>query len=66
MPVERIDIAKDMKVTMSDNAALSWDPTIMNGALALVYRDIKRGQGFNYRKDEFEVQKGYFRAKKIF
>lgn len=66
IPVERIDIAKDMKVAMSNSAAISWNPGTMNGALALVYRDMKKGQGFNYRKEEFEVQKGYFRTKKIF
>lgn len=66
IPVERIDIARDMKVSMGDNVARLWDPALMNGTLALIFRDSKKGQGFNFRKDEFEVQKGYFRIKKVF
>ena len=66
IPVERIDMARDMKVCMGDNVARLWDPALMNGTLALIFRDSKKGQGFNFRKDEFEVQKGYFRIKKVF
>ncbi|MEA3360897.1 MAG: pilus assembly protein PilM [Thermodesulfobacteriota bacterium] len=66
IPVERIDIARDMKVYMGDNVARLWDPALMDGALALIFRDLKKGQGFNFRKDEFEVQKGYSKIKKVF
>ena len=64
IPVERINVIKDKRVHMGEDLALRWDPGIMDSALALALRDNKQGLGFNFRKDEFEIRKRYFRLKK--
>jgi Tfp pilus assembly PilM family ATPase len=64
VPVERIDIANHAKIDMDEDIARTWDPAVMDSALALALRDTKKGMGFNFRKDEFEVEKNYFRIKR--
>ncbi|HUU39447.1 MAG TPA: pilus assembly protein PilM [Desulfatiglandales bacterium] len=64
IPIERIDVTKDPKIHMDEDIARLWSPALMNSALALALRDNKKGPGFNFRQDEFEVEKKYFRFKK--
>lgn len=64
IPVEQIDLSGDKRVHMDKNIAQVWNPALMNSALALALRDDKQGQGFNFRKDEFEVKKHYLGIKK--
>jgi type II secretory pathway component PulL len=51
---------------MERGVAQTWNPALMDNALALSLRDGKRGQGFNFRKDEFEIKKRGFWLKKEF
>lgn len=64
IPAEQIDLSGDKRVRMDENIAQVWNPALMNSTLALALRDDKKGQGFNFRKDEFEIRKKYFRLKK--
>jgi len=49
---------------MEYNISRAWTPAFMNNALALGLREVKKGRGFNLRKDEFEIRKSYFGPKK--
>ncbi len=40
-----------------------WNPALMDNALALALRDDRQGQGFNFRKDTFEVKRHYYGLK---
>jgi len=60
IPVESINVAKDARVHMEEDVAQLWEPALMNGALALALRDTKRGMGFNFRTEEFEIRKKTF------
>ena len=64
IPVERIDVTMGTKVHLNEDIARSWNPALMDSALALALRDNTQGLGFNFRKDEFEIRKKYFRLKK--
>jgi len=64
IPVERINVVKDKRVHMGEDTAWRWNPGVMDSALALALRDNKQGLGFNFRRDEFEITKRYFRLKK--
>ena len=66
LPVERVDLTKDLKVNMEENIAQAWNPGLMDSAFALAVRETKKGLGFNFRKDEFEVKKQSFVYKKEF
>ena len=66
VPAEQIDLGMDKRVHMDENIARTWNPPLMNGALSLALRDTKGRQGFNFRKDEFEIKKGYFGPKREF
>ncbi len=63
IPAEKIDLSRNEKIHM-DETITKWDPALMNNALALALRDTKHGQGFNFRKDEFEKKKHHFGPKK--
>ncbi len=63
-PVERINLIRDAKVHMDEDIARLWNPAIMDSTLALALRGDKKGLGFNFRKDEFEVKKRHFRLMK--
>ena len=60
MPAEPIDLSLDTRVRLSENAGRTWTPAFMDSALALCLRNGKQGDGFNFRKDEFEIQKTGF------
>ena len=64
IPAEQIDMKRDTRVRMDANISRVWNPALMDNALALALRDAKRGQGFNFRKDEFEVKRQYLGLKK--
>jgi len=64
IPVEKIDISKDKRIHMDENIAALWDPDLMDGALSLAVREIKKGHGFNLRKGEFGVKKNFFKTVK--
>jgi len=60
--VEKIDISKDNKINMDAGITAKWRPAIMNNALSLAVRDLKKGHGFNLRKGEFEVKENIFKS----
>ncbi|MBW2339641.1 MAG: pilus assembly protein PilM [Deltaproteobacteria bacterium] len=64
IPVERINVARDTRVRMDEDVAQLWEPAVMDGALALALRDTKKGMGFNFRTEEFEIMKRTFRLRK--
>jgi len=64
IPAEGMDLSRDKRVRMEGDVARVWNPALMNGALALALRDVKEEQGFNFRKDEFEVRRDYYGRKK--
>ena len=59
MPVEQVNVRGDKSVQMESHVARVWNPALMDNALALALRHDRTGQGFNFRKDEFEVKKPY-------
>jgi len=65
IPVEQVNMAGDQRVSMDRDVARVWNPALMDGALALALRDdTRKGRGFNFRKDEFEVKKHYLGFRK--
>lgn len=64
VPAEQIDLSRDRRVNMEKNVAHTWNPALMDNALALSLRNGKQWQGFNFRKDEFETKKSDFWQKK--
>jgi len=61
IPVERLNLIEDTRVHMDEDMGRSWNPAIMDSALALALRESKQGLGFNFRKDEFEIRKKHLR-----
>jgi type II secretion system protein L len=59
MPAEQVNMRGDKSVEMESHVARVWNPALMDNALALALRHDRSGQGFNFRKDEFEVKKRY-------
>ena len=59
IPVEQVDLRGNRKVRLESRVARVWNPGLMDNALALALRDDRQGQGFNFRKDAFEVRKHY-------
>jgi type II secretory pathway component PulL len=66
IPAQEIDLSKDRKINMGERVARVWNPVLMDNALALSLRNGKQGQGFNFRKDEFEIKKRGFWLQKEF
>jgi len=64
IPAEHINLGRDKRVHMDEDISENWNPALMNGALALALRDSRHGQGFNFRKDEFEIKKQHSGLKK--
>jgi Tfp pilus assembly PilM family ATPase len=62
--VEKIDISMDKAIRMDYNIETVWNPALMDGALSLAVREIKKGHGFNLLKGEFEVKKGFLKTVK--
>lgn len=63
-PAEQLNLSSDKRIRMDSNVAMVWNPALMDNALALALRDEKKGRGFNFRKDEFEVKERYLGIKK--
>ncbi len=63
IPAEQINLSRDNRIHMDDNISQVWNPLIMDPALALALRDSKQGQGFNFRKEEFKIERHYFGLK---
>jgi type II secretory pathway component PulL len=59
IPVEQVDLRGNRKIQLESSVAKVWNPGLMDNALALALRDDRQGQGFNFRKDAFEVKRHY-------
>jgi type II secretion system protein L len=59
IPVEQVNLRENRKVRLESSVARVWNPLLMDNALALALRDDKQSQGFNFRKEAFEVKKHY-------
>jgi general secretion pathway protein L len=59
IPVEQVNLRGDMSVQMESDVARAWNSALMDNALALALRHDRHGQGFNFRRGEFEVKKRY-------
>ncbi|NNG07224.1 MAG: pilus assembly protein PilM, partial [Desulfobacteraceae bacterium] len=59
IPVEQVNLRENRKVRLESSVARVWNPLLMDNALALALRDDKQGQGFNFRKEAFEVKRHY-------
>jgi general secretion pathway protein L len=59
IPVEQVNLRRNKRVRLESNVARVWDPGLMDNALALALRDDRPAQGFNFRKDAFEVKRHY-------
>jgi general secretion pathway protein L len=57
IPAERVNVARDARVHIEEEAAQLWEPGLMDSALALSLRDSKKDLGFNFRAGEFELRK---------
>ena len=66
IPAEPVDISRDKRIRMEAETARVWNPALMGHALALAIREGKRGQGFDFRRGEFEVKKQYLSLIKEF
>ena len=64
IPADPVDLSMSKRVLFDENISETWNPALMNGALALALRDGKHGRGFNFRKDEFEITTHYAALKK--
>jgi len=64
IPVEKIDIAKDKGIHLDPDVSAEWNPALMDGALSLAVREMKKGHGFNLRKGEFEIKKNFLKTVK--
>lgn len=61
---EQINLSGHKKVRMTKDVALVWNPALMDNALALALRQNRQSQGFNLRRNEFEIEKHYLGLKK--
>ncbi len=59
IPVEQVNLRGDKSVQMESDVARAWNSALMDNALALALRHDRHGQGFNFRRGEFEVKKRY-------
>lgn len=62
--VEHVDLKANRAVRMEAGDGQEWRPALMNNALALALRGNKKGRGFNFRQEEFEVRGSLIRYKK--
>ncbi len=56
LPVETVDVAALEGVQLSDGLRETWQPALMNQALALAVDKYKKGQGFNFPLSELEAK----------
>lgn len=59
VPVELVDISTIGTVNFTDETQKQWNPLIMNNALALAIRGIKKASGFNFAVGAFEPKRKY-------
>lgn len=57
--VERTDLVAMLGIRMEETLRRSWDPALMDQALALAARPMSKGRGFNFRQLAFEALSGY-------
>jgi len=62
IPVEKINISRDNTIRMDYSIETKWNPALMDGALSLAIREVKKGHGFNLLKGEFEIKKGFLKS----
>lgn len=63
--VEQVDLAIGAPIALDATVAEQWDGLLMDGALALALRSRRGdGTGFNFRKEEFVVNRPLYRFKK--
>lgn len=61
LPVETIQVSGDPKINMDPSIAQGWNSAFMDNALALALGEARPRLGFNFRREEFEVKRVYFR-----
>jgi general secretion pathway protein L len=62
---EYVDLRADIPIQPGEKDSKSvWCPEIMNNALALALRGYRKGKGFNFRQEEFEIRGNLIRYKK--
>jgi general secretion pathway protein L len=59
VPVERPDVVAAGGIQIEEPFRKSWDPAVMDQALALAARPTGKGNGFNFRQRASEAQAGY-------
>jgi general secretion pathway protein L len=57
--VERTDLAAEEGIEIGESLRESWDPAVMDQALALAARPMAKGRGFNFRQRASEARAGY-------
>jgi Tfp pilus assembly PilM family ATPase len=58
-PVERSDLLAEGSIGIDETLRQSWDPAVMDQALALAARPMVKGSGFNFRQLASEARAGY-------
>jgi general secretion pathway protein L len=59
VPVERADLLAEGGIQIDETLRQSWDPAVMDQALALAARPMVKGSGFNFRQLASEARAGY-------
>jgi Tfp pilus assembly PilM family ATPase len=59
VPVEGTDLAAQEGIEIEANLRPSWNPALMDQALALAARPMAKGRGFNFRQRASEARAGY-------
>jgi Tfp pilus assembly PilM family ATPase len=59
VPVERADLLAEEGIQIEETLRQSWDPAVMDQALALAARPMVKGSGFNFRQLASEARVGY-------
>jgi Tfp pilus assembly PilM family ATPase len=54
LPVEMLDLAQSRQIQIEDGIRNSYNPQMMNGALAVALRPRAGGRSFNFRRGEFK------------
>ncbi|MDP1992744.1 MAG: pilus assembly protein PilM [Syntrophales bacterium] len=58
-PVEQADLLAEGDIQIEETLRQSWDPAVMDQALALAARPMVKGSGFNFRQLASEARAGY-------
>lgn len=62
--IDLIDMTTADGIVFTGEAKRQWEPLIMNHALALALRPLRKGEGFDFRSQEKRERKGYEPLKK--